>query len=492
MAEAPNTKKQGSLVSSSRPIDTLVYESFKTLNIKYPRFASEIGEANFYYNSNLKYKTACTDGKDIFIDPDYFKGLDPDTRVSVLAHEMAHKRLKHMFRLEDARTGKRRDPQVWNWVTDAIINEELKKDGLPIPDNWIQFPGATKYSAEELYDMVPVLQIAIPTQHQDGDGNSKGQSQGDMGDHSGWGEVFEDFKNKCDKKCNPQEEQPDKGKDKEDEKNANGDKEEEEKKNKESNPQNNQNNQNPSNEQNIDDRKEFEENRNERAKKAQENYEDLKNNALKNSQKRIVSVDKSPVKPILDWKVVLRRRLDKEEYRYTQRKSVAENNWAYRLLEDFEEEDSETEVMLDTSGSIDVQMLRGFLHQLKPLLRESKLKVACFDHTVTDFVELKNDRDIEKYIPVGGGGTNFNLACSKFTRKPNINHIVFTDGDLGTMPTEDKKKIPNLFWIVFENHGFSPGCGEVIPVSDVALKNMNIMGKVMQNALNIDGKDKEI
>ena len=47
--------------------------------------------------------------------------------------------------------GKRRDPELWNIATDAIINANLERDGFTIKEGYVNMPEALNYSAEEFY-----------------------------------------------------------------------------------------------------------------------------------------------------------------------------------------------------------------------------------------------------------------------------------------------------------------------------------------------------
>ena len=54
-----------------------------------------------------------------------------------------------------------------------------------------------------------------------------------------------------------------------------------------------------------------------------------------------------------------------------------------------------------------------------------------------------------------------------FTKKREINKIVFTDGYPcpGTMPKEDLKR-ENVIWLVYGNKDFRPCCGKVINITE--------------------------
>lgn len=173
--------------------------------------------------------------------------------------------------------------------------------------------------------------------------------------------------------------------------------------------------------------------------------------------------DLGAAKPVLDWKKMLKKSMEEEEDRWSYRRSGAENDFMARVEELEDENKSETEVMLDVSGSVNEQMLKEFLRQLKPILKTSKLKVGCFDHRIFDFKEIKNNKDIDNFVIRGGGGTDIDMAVRAFSKKKDVNKIVFTDGYSDSMPREDLKKA-NVIWLIYDNDDFHPVCGKVIYV----------------------------
>ena len=230
----------------------------------------------------------------------------------------------------------------------------------------------------------------------------------------------------------------------------------------------------------FDEKTEFQENRQERRERAKRNMEGLREQELKKSQSGNIELgDVGQAKPILDWKSLLRREVEKTETIWSQRRSIAENNYAYRLEENDVEDEAETEVMIDVSGSVSLGMVKAFLRQLKPILKESKLKVGCFNARFWGMVEIKSNRDIDNFkIPSQARGNSawtedWDLAVRSFSKKREVNKIVFTDGEPcpGTMPKEDLKGI-NVIWLVYSNRDFHPCCGKVIDVYRKDLQKM--------------------
>lgn len=169
----------------------------------------------------------------------------------------------------------------------------------------------------------------------------------------------------------------------------------------------------------------------------------------------------------MDWKKLLKKSIEEEEDRWSYRRSGAENDYMARVEELEDEDRAETEVMLDVSGSVDVALLKEFLRQLKPLLKNSKLKVGCFDEHFYGLKEIKTNKDIDNFqVTAKSQWTeNWDLAVRSFTKKKEVNKIVFTDGypAPGTMPKDDLRHV-NVIWLVYGNKSFNPVCGKVIQV----------------------------
>lgn len=186
-------------------------------------------------------------------------------------------------------------------------------------------------------------------------------------------------------------------------------------------------------------------------------------------------------KPVVSWKKLLKRELEKEEDRWSYRRANEENFYQARIdtLEAYER--PETQVLLDTSGSISDSLLRNFLRQLKPLLKESKLYVGCFDDKFYGFTEIKKEKDIETFKLRGRGGTDFNLALKSFSKDKKINKIIFTDGYDEVSNNEYNKKLKNVIWIVYENREFTSCCGKIIQINKKDINLINNFDKDTEN-----------
>lgn len=452
----------------------LIYNVKRKMLAKYPRFGSEIAVANIEFKDNLKYHTAATDGKNIYVDPNYFASLSENDRLFTIAHEIMHIKFMHMFRLKD-KSGVKRDPELWNIATDAIINANLERDGFTIKEGYVNMPEALDYSAEEFYQKL-LQEKEKKEQEQEDEQNSNNEnseqtenqesdnnkSQGD--DHSLWEETFKEQQNSGKKG-----QRQDKNTQKQAQKQTQEQDQEQEEEQIDTD---------------FDERGEFEDNRKEKREKFKSRREKTEKD-IRNTDKGTIELgDIGKSKEEIDWKLLIRKEIEKSETIWSQRRSIAENNYAYRLEENDIEDDAETEVMIDVSGSVDLELVKSFLRQLKPLLQQSKLRVGCFNEQFWGMVDIKNVREIDNFtIPRGARGhsawtEDWDLAVRSFTKKREINKIVFTDGYPcpGTMPKEDLKR-ENIIWLVYENKDFKPCCGKVINITEKQLEQLHQIDK---------------
>ncbi len=193
-------------------------------------------------------------------------------------------------------------------------------------------------------------------------------------------------------------------------------------------------------------------------------------------------------KPVLSWKKLLVKEFQKDEAKWSYRRSNRDNFYMPRIEELETYEQSKTEVVLDTSGSIDDALLKGFLRQLKPLLKETKLRVGCFDYEFYGFTEIKTNDDIDHFKARGGGGTNIDCAVRAFTKDKKVNKIVFTDGE-GYMPQRDLWDTENCVWVVFDNPSFKAPFGKIIYVERSEMYTNDYTRKPAQTSTKDDYDD---
>lgn len=407
-----------------------------------------------------------------------------------------------MFRLKD-KNGVKRDPELWNTATDAIINANLERDGFTIKEGYVNMPEALNYSAEEFYQKL--LQEKEKKEQEQKNNQNQEQGDGQEQDNqqeSGQGQKQDDGQNQEQDSDNENSEKTenqnsDKGKSqgddhslweeafKERKRQNSGEKGKRDEQRSEPKEQAQEQTGEEQTDMDFDERGEFEDNRKEKREKFRARREKTEKD-IRNTDKETIKLgDIGKSKEEIDWKLLIRKEIEKSETIWSQRRSIAENNYAYRLEENDIEDDAETEVMIDVSGSVDLELVKAFLRQLKPLLKQSKLRVGCFNERFWGLVDIKDVRDIDKFtIPKEARGhsawtEDWDLAVRSFTKKREINKMIFTDGYPcpGTMPKEDLKR-ENVIWLVYGNEDFKPCCGKVINITEKQLEQLHQIDKV--------------
>lgn len=479
--------------------------------IKYPFFGSVI--ANLKYVKDEEVKTAATDGDNIYYSEEFLSKLKPDEQVFVLAHETCHIVFKHV----DRRTSK--EPVMWNIACDAVINAFLESDGLPVLKDAVKIEGAINYDAEELYEKLRQRKEENEkSKSPNGNSNSQ-QENGNQGKSDGSGSQTlqnnspaSESKSASDNSSNnienanfdingiipPANHELWKKALKNSNNNKNQDNLSDNNKSQDNLSDNNkkesnQNNSNPNSKledakkksdtesdrekkvkeltkkfANIGEKKAFAQNKIERTKVLEELKKSLAQEAsdhgnITNMEKR--KVDNIGIsKPLIDWRRLLRETITYDND-WSYQNATVEDGCVVPHLEDIPK--PVTEIVLDTSGSIDETLLRNFLRECKNIFQTSKVKVGCFDTKFYGFQEIRNINDIDTFPLVGFGGTDFDVAVNAFSKRVE-NKIIFTDG-YADMPS----KRVNAIWVVFGNAKINPPGGKVIYIDSAALERLS-------------------
>ena len=115
------------------------------------------------------------------------------------------------------------------------------------------------------------------------------------------------------------------------------------------------------------------------------------------------------------------------------------------------------EILLDTSASVDAELLRAFVRGVLGLLQQDAVvRVGCFDTRFYGFQEIRSEEDVRSLELRGAGGTDFHTAIQAFTGDAE-NRIIFTDG-FAEMPEQRCDAI----WVVYGNTRIHPPSGRVI------------------------------
>lgn len=108
-------------------------------------FATLILQTPVYWVTADEVPTASTDGINLFFNPDFFMGLDPEERIFLILHEVMHNVYNH-----GTRRGFR-DPRTWNEACDYVINDDLIVRGFKMPADGLHNVDYRDWSSDEVY-----------------------------------------------------------------------------------------------------------------------------------------------------------------------------------------------------------------------------------------------------------------------------------------------------------------------------------------------------
>lgn len=449
--------------------------------VKYPFFGSVV--ANVDYKENKDIPTAGTDGEVIHYNPEYLELLSIDEQTFIFAHEVCHIAFNHILRSEG------KDPKLWNIATDGVINQLLKRDGLKIVPGCVDIAEAINYDAEQLYEKL--LQEKQQKQ-QSGQGNSQQNQQqsscGSQGENNQQQSQSQQQGNSGSVSSQEQEKQSqehsggESGKDLQKEDKPKQDVghdthsmwEQAVKKHKEQQGRPNKKDEKKTEFEKLQEKIEeigekeaFKRNLEDKKNQLEELKEAISKQALQAGSSTSSNIRKindiGTAKPLIDWRYVLRETIN-YDVDWSYKNATLEDGVVSATLE--EQPTPETEIVLDTSGSINKVLLKNFLKECKNILQHSRLKVGCFDTKFYGFHEIRTLDDLENMQFKGGGGTDFNVAVKAFSRRIE-NKIIFTDGE-ASMPDMQLDAI----WLVFGEERINPKGGKVIKISPEQLDRL--------------------
>jgi predicted metal-dependent peptidase len=120
------------------------------LRLRSPFFATLVLFARIIPSSI--YPTAATDGRDIFVNPQFWRSLSASERLGLLAHEVLHAALLHVPRRGT------RQPLRWNVAADIVVNGIiLAQEGFALPAGHVRNKVLEHLSVEEVYHQLEGL-----------------------------------------------------------------------------------------------------------------------------------------------------------------------------------------------------------------------------------------------------------------------------------------------------------------------------------------------
>jgi predicted metal-dependent peptidase len=131
--------------------------SILRLRLKSPFFATLAMHAKFVERPDIP--TAATDGRDVFYNAEFLGNLTLPELDGVLLHEVLHAALGHVTRRGS------RDPQRWNIAADIVVNGLIDEQGMELPGNPMRDANLCGYSVEEVYTLLPPDQSQQQVDH---------------------------------------------------------------------------------------------------------------------------------------------------------------------------------------------------------------------------------------------------------------------------------------------------------------------------------------
>ena len=145
----------------------------------------------------MEIPTACTDGRHLVFNGDFFRSLSLNERIFVMAHEIYHAMAMHTKRMKyyyaNGLCGFKFIPELYNVAADAVINQCLVQDGIgTMPKMGVLYANGIKSKdGNSIYTVTglesPEIVYEKLIEHCEDDPNGGGEGEGD-GDGGGGGE----------------------------------------------------------------------------------------------------------------------------------------------------------------------------------------------------------------------------------------------------------------------------------------------------------------
>ncbi len=118
-----------------------------TLLIESPFYGFLLSKLPVYVTSEVE--TAATDGRAIYVNPEFWRSLGDREKTAVLIHELEHVARLHPFRLRALSKALgaplRNVAPIFNVASDSVINEDLKASGFRLPSGAITYDTVRRY-----------------------------------------------------------------------------------------------------------------------------------------------------------------------------------------------------------------------------------------------------------------------------------------------------------------------------------------------------------
>ncbi|WP_310487926.1 DUF2201 family putative metallopeptidase [Chamaesiphon sp. VAR_69_metabat_338] len=126
--------------------DQLISASLLRLRTKSPFFGTLAMLTRFVSCTTIP--CAATDGRDVFLNPEFLKSLPTAQQEGILIHEILHAALLHPSRIRE------RDPLLWNVAADIVVNGTILESGFELPPGGLRDERLEQLSVEEAYELL--------------------------------------------------------------------------------------------------------------------------------------------------------------------------------------------------------------------------------------------------------------------------------------------------------------------------------------------------
>jgi predicted metal-dependent peptidase len=103
--------------------------------------------ANFISSQSIP--CAATDGRDIYLNPEFISSLPSEQQDGAILHEILHAALLHPLRLKE------REPKLWNIAADIVVNGMIsQQQGFDLPPGGLRDENLEHLSVEAVYEIL--------------------------------------------------------------------------------------------------------------------------------------------------------------------------------------------------------------------------------------------------------------------------------------------------------------------------------------------------
>ena len=148
----------------NEPRTNVTQDAAVRLMMKYPFWSELYYTMTVFQGIAPETSTLATDGRNMWVNEEFWRGLTLELKVAAVAHELCHKMLLHSTRRGP------RHPMLWNIAADFVVNSMLKSNGFQLGKDWLFDAKYNGWSTEAVYSDIE----AQAQQQQDRSGQGQG------------------------------------------------------------------------------------------------------------------------------------------------------------------------------------------------------------------------------------------------------------------------------------------------------------------------------